>query len=79
MNSWWLARRFKKELENVLGIGACAMAWPLGNGTSFKGVFDRQERAVHLFERVPGGAYRAPVQVTSLEDPSDGCRAMPGA
>jgi peptide chain release factor 3 len=25
---------------------------------------------VHLFERVKGGAYRAPVQVTGLEDPS---------
>jgi peptide chain release factor 3 len=24
---------------------------------------------VHLFERVPGGAYQAPVRVTSLEDP----------
>ncbi len=56
------------ELENVLGIGACAMAWPLGNGPSFKGVFDRQTRDVHLFERVPGGAYRAPVQVAGLDD-----------
>ena len=58
------------ELENVLGIGACAMAWPLGNGPSFKGVFDRQDRSVHLFERVPGGAYRAPEQVSGLDDPS---------
>jgi peptide chain release factor 3 len=58
------------ELENVLGIGACAMAWPLGNGPSFKGVFDRQDRSVHLFERVPGGAYRAPEHVSGLDDPS---------
>jgi peptide chain release factor 3 len=57
------------ELENVLGLGACPLAWPLGNGVSFKGVFDRQQRAVHLFERVPGGAYRSPVKVTGLDDP----------
>ena len=56
------------ELENVLGIGACVMAWPLGNGPAFKGVFDRQTRSVHLFERVPGGAYRAPEQVSGLDD-----------
>jgi peptide chain release factor 3 len=58
------------ELENVLGIGATALAWPLGNGPSFRGVFDRQENQVHLFERVPGGTYRAPVAVTGLEDPA---------
>src|SRR5204863_3108749 len=38
------------ELETVLGIGACAMNWPLGLGSQFRGVFDRQMREVHLFE-----------------------------
>jgi peptide chain release factor 3 len=32
------------ELENVLGIGACPMNWPLGTGFDFKGVWDRQTR-----------------------------------
>ena len=36
----------------------------------FRGVFDRRDRQVHLFERVPGGAYQAPVRVTSLDDPA---------
>jgi peptide chain release factor 3 len=58
------------EIEGVLGIQASPVVWPLGNGPSFRGVFDRRSRQVHLFERVPGGAYRAPVQVASLEDPS---------
>ena len=58
------------ELEAVLGIQASPVVWPLGNGPSFRGVFDRRTGQVHLFERVPGGAYRAPVRVTSLGDPA---------
>jgi peptide chain release factor 3 len=57
------------ELEAVLGIRSCAMNWPLGNGADFRGVYDRAEKKVHLFERVAGGSYRAPVNVTGLDDP----------
>ena len=57
------------ELENVLGLQSSPVVWPLGNGPSFKGVFDRRTRQVHLFERVPGGKYQAPVSVASLDDP----------
>ena len=28
------------ELENVLGIAACPMNWPMGTGLAFKGVWD---------------------------------------
>ncbi|WP_415907577.1 peptide chain release factor 3 [Oleiharenicola sp. Vm1] len=58
------------ELESVLGLQSSPVIWPLGNGPSFKGVFDRRTRQVHLFERVPGGAFQAPVNVTSLNDPA---------
>jgi len=58
------------ELETVLGLQSSPVIWPLGNGTSFRGVFDRRTRQVHLFERVPGGKYHAPVSVTSLDDPN---------
>ena len=58
------------ELESVLGLQASPVVWPLGNGPTFRGVFDRRTRAVNLFERVPGGAYRAPVNVTTLDDPA---------
>ena len=58
------------ELESVLGIQSSPRVWPLGNGPSFRGVFDRGERQVHLFERVARNAYRAPVRVSSLEDPA---------
>ncbi|OIR04049.1 peptide chain release factor 3 [mine drainage metagenome] len=57
------------ELETVLGLQTCPITWPLGNGPEFRGVYDRRARQVHLFERVPGGAYRAPESVAGLDDP----------
>ncbi len=57
------------ELERVLGIAAYPVNWPLGDGADFRGVFDRQAKLVHFFERVPGGEYRAPVSVHGLADP----------
>src|SRR5437899_7923638 len=57
------------ELERVLGIAACPINWPLGDGPDFRGVFDRHASLVHFFERVPGGEYRAPVSVHGLADP----------
>ncbi|MEI7566346.1 MAG: GTP-binding protein, partial [Opitutaceae bacterium] len=56
------------ELESVLGLQCSPVIWPLGNGPSFKGVYDRRSKEVHLFERVPGGKYQDPVNVTSLDD-----------
>jgi peptide chain release factor 3 len=58
------------ELESVLGLQSSPVVWPLGNGPSFKGVYDRRSKQVHLFERVPGGKFQAPVNVTSLDDPA---------
>ncbi len=57
------------ELESVLGLQSSPVIWPLGNGPGFRGVFDRRTREVHLFERVPGGKFQAPVSVASLDDP----------
>jgi peptide chain release factor 3 len=57
------------ELENVLGIGAYPINWPLGNGPSFRGVYDRQSKQMFTFERTEHGAKRAPVQVGDVRDP----------
>lgn len=57
------------QLEKVLKLHAYPVNWPLGNGPDFKGVYDRAKKEVYLFERVPGGAYRAPVMVRDLTDP----------
>jgi peptide chain release factor 3 len=58
------------ELERVLGIAAYPVNWPLGDGQGFRGLFDRQGKLVHFFERVPGGEFRAPVSVHGLADPA---------
>ena len=56
------------ELESVLKIHAFPMSWPLGDGPTFRGVYERKKKEVHLFERVVGGMYRAPVAVHDLSD-----------
>jgi peptide chain release factor 3 len=56
------------ELENVLGIGAFPINWPLGNGETFRGVYDRGSRALHVFERTEHGAKRAPVSLADVHD-----------
>ena len=58
------------ELEKVLGIGAYPMNWPLGTGFEFRGVYDRLAGQVHFFELIAGGAYRAPVAISTLADPA---------
>jgi len=57
------------ELEKILGIGAYPINWPLGNGPSFRGVFDRRTQEIHTFERTEHGAKRAPVRVRDVDDP----------
>ncbi len=39
-----------EEIESVLGIGTYPMNWPIGNGRTFRGVFDRASRHVLAFE-----------------------------
>jgi peptide chain release factor 3 len=58
------------ELENVLGIEAYPMNWPLGSGDRFKGVWDRQSGLAHFYERTPRGMYRTPVSTMGIEAPA---------
>jgi peptide chain release factor 3 len=57
------------ELEHTLHLRPFPMNWPLGTGTDFRGVYDRITRHVHLFERTPGGSYRASEAVHDPLDP----------
>jgi peptide chain release factor 3 len=57
------------EIERVLGVSAAPLNWPLGTGDRFKGVYDMPRGEVLFYERVTGGERRAPVTVTSVEDP----------
>jgi len=56
------------ELESVLGIHAMPLNWPLGDGPEFRGVYDRENQQVHLFERTSLNAYRSPVAVSNIQD-----------
>ncbi|HEY3760688.1 MAG TPA: peptide chain release factor 3 [Verrucomicrobiae bacterium] len=56
------------ELERVLGIGAFPVNWPIGNGFEFQGVYDRQTKLMHLFERTVGGQFQAPLETGGLHD-----------
>ncbi len=38
------------QLENVLGIEAYPMNWPIGSGRIFKGIYDRYNHRVELFQ-----------------------------
>lgn len=37
------------EIEEVLGIHATPVSWPVGSGQDFRGIYDRLEGALHLF------------------------------
>jgi len=65
----WSPLELIDQLEKVLDLHAFPVNWPIGNGPDFKGVYDRLKKAVYLYERVPGGAYKAPVSVRDLSDP----------
>jgi len=58
------------ELESVFGIHAFPVNRPLGDGPRFRGVYDREQKQVRLFQRTVHGAYRAPVAVSGIEDES---------
>ncbi len=57
------------EIENVLGIGAFPMNYPLGTGIDFKGVYNRLEKQVNFFEKTAGGSFKAPVSVMDISAP----------
>ncbi|MEM7592829.1 MAG: peptide chain release factor 3, partial [Cyanobacteria bacterium P01_A01_bin.83] len=57
------------EIEQELGLQTYAVNWPIGMGDRFKGVFDRRERKIHLFERRSHGSKAASDTVIELGDP----------
>lgn len=55
------------ELETVLGLQPVPINWPIGDGLFFKGVYDRYQRGVYLYERVDRNERIAPEVFQSLE------------
>src|SRR6185295_8554561 len=58
------------QIEQVLGLAASPMNWPLGDGQDFKGVYDLKANSILFYERSERrGRRTAPVGVTSPDDP----------
>lgn len=58
------------QIEEVLGLKTYPLNWPIDSGEFFKGVYDRLDKKVHLFQRSVGGSFKAPVSVHNLTDDS---------
>jgi peptide chain release factor 3 len=57
------------EIEKMLGITAVPINWPVGEAPSFLGVYNLKDKQISLFERTEHSQYRAPVQMTGIDDP----------
>jgi peptide chain release factor 3 len=58
------------EIEQVLGIHAVPLNWPIGSGREFCGVFDRRTRRVLRFQAAARGSVRVSTETSSLNDAS---------
>lgn len=56
------------EIESQLGLTAYAVNWAIGEGESFKGIYNRLTGNVHLYERNPRGRRQAEERIISLQN-----------
>ena len=57
------------EVETVLGMQPVPMNWPIGDGDSFMGVYDRATERVFLYDRTVRNQTISPETITTLDDP----------
>jgi peptide chain release factor 3 len=57
------------ELENSLKISVCPQSWPIGQGYTFKGVYNIYGNQLNLFEPDKSKVTEPVIQVKNLEDP----------
>ena len=57
------------EIETVLGMEPVPMNWPIGDGQSFLGVYDRGSEQVYLYDRTVHNQTVSPETITTLDDP----------
>jgi peptide chain release factor 3 len=57
------------EVETVLGMQPVPVNWPIGDGQSFVGVYDRLTKQVHLYDRTVRNQTISPETITTLDDP----------
>ena len=58
------------EIERELGLSTYVINWPIGTGDQFRGVFDRRQQKIHLFQKTAThGSKRATDTIMTLDDP----------
>lgn len=57
------------EVEEVLGMQPVPMNWPIGEGDSFLGVYNRQSEDVFLYDRTVKNQTISPEYMTTIDDP----------
>lgn len=58
------------QIEAQFDLPCFPVVWPIGDGDRFKGVYERESRLVHLFERGERGKKAEEVHVVPLSDDS---------
>lgn len=59
------------EIEKVLGIPCVPFNWPIGSGSDFQGVYDRNTRRLYRYERGENtGERKQAEEITALDDPA---------
>ena len=63
--------RIARAHDDRNDAGHCGGAWELalGNADEFRGVYDIQQQTLHLYEKEAQGQYRAPVDISAIDDP----------
>ena len=59
-----------EEIEQVLGVRACPVNWPIGVDGDFQGVYHRDEKTVELYFGGDHGKTKAGKTVISVDDPA---------
>ncbi len=57
------------EIETIMAMQPIPMNWPIGEGDSFMGVYDRLTKQVYLYDRTVRNQTISPETITTLDDP----------
>lgn len=57
------------QIETEFGLETYPILWPIGDGERFKGVLDRMENVVHLFDKAAIRGGKADVKQIPMSDP----------
>ena len=64
------------EIESVLGIRCAPVNWPIGMGKGFKGVYDLEADAIHVYRQGQGHRIPDDIRVSGIDSPE--ARALLG-